>query len=782
MNLYRNALAFLFAIFVLPMFVSGQDEKEEETEDLAPEVQQLLDKSFKLWSKAIEEPRKEHERGRLEAIIEEIQAATDLTDEDAKPLVDAIDKAIEQGREVWIEEMREYMKTMMLAELKASGENPKEMMKEAEEELANVDEKDMKQILQSFPEPKNGKADAQEAWKNALAEALTDEQMDVWKKELAAKKAAQDQQIDLAIDKMRNNWRTPIERKMAPLVEAMEEAIQLGEDREEEVQALVEKVIVEVLDEMEKTTRKTIEGLPPQQLQMIPQGRISFGTQSSDPLESEAWKEGLSEILTVNEEATWDDAFAEYQKEVNEKMDERKEKVFKTQLASLRMQYTRQFDTVLTGIENTIEVDEEIRDQFKALQEEVLDAFEEKWVVKAEKHLETIGEQQAEQMLNRGYFGMALDQEDLPMNAKAWDEGLKDLLGEQFETWQLAKDRSDKRQRETLGRLMLAKMVSVLGLTPEQREKLLPVLSELGAKRYPPENFRGRMFSFSSSMFYHIMRDDQAKNKVAKLLEGGQEERWQAWIDSQANSRRSFTVKRIGDDPEPTDDALYREEALSIFLAHMRKRDRSTYLNTKLAKIEDMSQVLDLTDEQKAELTTAAKGTVELAMRSGTASRAQSIRSSISDVERGQVYSRLRNLGGNQFSYSESAKSKKIWESTVARHLDERQMKVWEETLAERKEFEEQIIRQQLLAQTERILNLGDEQVKELAPLFDGVLEKYGPDLESRFRGSSELWYYNAYYSLSLIMGIDKKKFKELLTEKQHERWKGEYEQRMGSY
>lgn len=782
MNPFRNARTILFVLLILPILAAAQDEEAEEAEELTPEVQQLLDKSFEMWSKTIEKPRKEHERARLEAIILEIQAATELGDEAVKPLHDSIDKAIEQGRDVWMEEMRDYMRKMMLMQMKASGQDAEEMLKEAEEEFENVNEEEFAQMLQFFPTPVKGKADAQEAWKEALAEALTEEQLVAWNKEIAAKEAMQAQQIDLAIDGMRKNWRTPIERRFLPIVEEMKKAIVLGDDRIAEVEALVEKAIEEVLDVMEEETRKTIEGLPPQQMEMIPQGSISFGTTSSDPLESDTWKEGLAEILTTNEEASWDDAYAAFQKKADAQREEQKEKVFKTQLGSLRMQYNRQFETVLTGIENTLEIDDEIRDSFKELQEEVLDEFEVNWREKAEEQLEKMDAQQLEQTLNQGYFGMAIDEEDLPRNSKAWDDGLKRVLGDEYESWQTAKTRSDKRQREALGRLMLVKMVNVLGLREEQREKLLPVLSDLGAKRYPPENFQGRMFSFSTSMFYHIMRDDAAKKQVSDLLVGGQVERWEEWIDSQANARRTFTVKRIGDHPEPVDDALYKEEALSNFLAQMRQRDRATYLNTKLAAIEDMSQVLSLTDEQQAELTTAAKGVVELAMKAGTSSRSQSIRSSISDVERAQVYARLRNLGGNQFSYSETPKAKKIWDSTVARLLDERQRQIWEKTLAEREEFEHEIIIQQLLAQTERILNLSDEQVKKLRPHFEGVLEKYGPDLETRFRGSSEVWYYNAYYSLSLIKGIQKGKFEGILSEKQNSRWTGEYEQRMTSY
>ena len=780
-----RCLAFaLFAILAFPLM--AQEAADETEAAFTPEQEKILESMFEVWSEVMIEPRKTHERKRLEALIQTIRDATGLTEEAAKPLVEAMDEAIKQGEGKWIEGVREFTRTTFRQQMLAAGQTADELLKEAEEskeDLKNMGEEELAQTLQFMPLPDNGRPENQAAWTAALKKALTAKQLEAWNEVLATKETARKKFIETAMEQWRQKLETPMLEAFSPVLKRLRETIELEDDRSEALDRLVDESIAESLAEQEKPVRKMIEGMTQERLDTIANGSTSFGGKpAEEPLKSEKWTKGLAKILSEKELADWDQARKEFEEEQAKELADMKDKVFKTRLAALRGQYAQQFDSILTDIRNTLELDEERGEKLKELSEEAMDAFEEVWIEKADDYLEKMPKTQRQDMIRRGYFGMALKDEDLPLNGKAWNDGLQQLLGEDFGRWKTAQERSERRQRESLGRLMIVKLVKVLGLTPEQRKTLLPILSDLGAKRYPPDQFRGRMFSFSTSMFVHIVRDDSAREKVAEHLDEVQASSWRQWVDLQLNSRRSLTVKRKSQEPEPIDDELFREEALSTFLAEMRLRDRTNYLSRKLAEVEDMIRVVALTPEQGAQLTTAAKGTSELALEAGAKSRSKTMHKSVANVPRDQIYARLRQLGGNQFSVQDSEVVKKLWDTTVDRLLTDEQRRLWKDTLAERAAFEKKILRQQLLAQTERTLNLSDDQVNALEPLFEDLLEKYGPDLARRFRSSTDPWYYNSYYSLCLVNGIEEDSLKSLLTEKQFDRWNTEFGPRMTSY
>ncbi|MFT5469827.1 MAG: hypothetical protein ACI8UO_004950 [Verrucomicrobiales bacterium] len=761
---------------------AGEAAAEEgEESDIDPEVEKMLTEHIDKWIAKMKEPRKGSEQKRLKALITEIQETTGLEKERSKPLEEAIDKAIDDSWEAYTNAQSEMLIQSWGMMMQA---DPAAQLKANEEQMANMDASQIAQMMLSQPQPDAGKPENHETWKNALKKALNTEELEIWNAELAAADEAKKEQVETIVERWSEAQSVPLLARLTPLMDKLKETIPLDDGRLEQLDELAEKAVEAAVNNWEEKIRASIKRIPLEQLSSIRQGNIGIGMElTQEPADTEIWKTGIEKILTDGESKTWATAWKKFSKDEAKELAEMAAKIIKARAANMRQQYGRQFDPVIGDILATLDLDEERETKLKKLAEEALDSFEEFWVKKNEEHVGKISATEKRTLVQRGYINVGLQEKEMPLNAEIWTEGVQQLLTEEeYKLWETSSEQREVRQKETFGKLLLMRMGKVIGLSPKQRKQLLPVLTKIGEARHNQRQ-RGQMISYNTSTFNQMFRNEEDQKKLAAKLDDSQKERWEEWLKATLSSNVNPVFERSESRPEPVSDDVFREEAITAFLYELRRRERSKFLTSKLGEVGQIARVAKLNADQTAELSAAAKGMAEMMLESVASGRSVWIRESTKDVPRETIYTRLTELGGNRFGISQQdTNAEKLWDFTMNRVLSQAQKEKWEEAVAEREKFEQSVIVQALVAQVESVLSLTSKQAEEMSPVFDALLTEYQSDLDMRFRGNSDPWYYNGYYSLSLVVGIEKETLSKILTDEQVKIWEKEHLPRMENY
>ena len=85
------------------------------------------------------------------------------------------------------------------------------------------------------------------------------------------------------------------------------------------------------------------------------------------------------------------------------------------------------------------------------------------------------------------------------------------------------------------------------------------------------------------------------------------------------------------------------------------------------------------------------------------------------------------------------------------------------------------------LTQAESALHLNEQQIVEIEPVFEELIDKYEPDFKLAF-SSRDPWYFSSHYSLCTIEGIPRESLNSILIERQIELWDRQYKSRCQSY
>lgn len=765
---------------------AGEDAADEAEEaEIPDEIEKKLTQFFEKWIGRVKEPRKIAERNRLKALIAEIQEKTGLEAEDSGPLTDAIDKAIDASWKAFEEAQKEMMVQswgMMMASELGEGDVDAQL-KEAEQHMMSMTPEQVTEMLRSQGGTEGGRPEREEIWKEALEKALNAEQLKIWNAQLAEEQDAKNERIKVAMESWFEKQAKPLRAQLESMLEKLAEVVPLDDQRREQVEKLIDEAIKSALTGPEEQVRKMIEQMPPDQVRMVERGNMSFGVSGAkDPVETKIWKEGLAKILTEGESETWAKEWKTFNEEEGKELADMAAKIIDARAANMRQQYERQFGPVVADILATVKLDEDRETELRELAEKALDDFEEFWKKKNLDYLEGLPRSEQRTMVQRGYINIGLSENEMPLQAKTWSEGLKKVLTEEeHDRWVNANEARDKRQQESFGRLLLARMDRAVGLTADQREELLPLLSEIGQDRSHRQ--RGQMVNYNTSTIDQVFLNPGDQKKIAAKLDESQQKRWKKWLEHKQNANRVTSFERPESRAEPESLDEFREEAITIFLYELRKRERREFLVPKLGEVGEIARVAGLSAEQEAELTAAAKGMAEIKLVEVAAGRSQWIRQSIKDVPRENVYQRLNDLSGNRFGISQdNSAAEQLWKDAVDRVLTSAQEKTWRAAVKDREEFEQSVIVFSLVAQVENVLSLTAEQAENFIPVFDSLITEYREDLDMRFRGHRDPWYYNGYYSLSLVEGIPDETLKRILTEDQLKIWNADHKPRMESY
>jgi len=284
-------------------------EGEKETEEgkrrtFPPKVEEAIAGFLDDCVKARREPAQEE----IEAEIEKLVEFHELDEAAAKKLKELSPKAVEASLAPWREAVDKFLRDAGAEEL---AEEPSD--EEYDEFLEEIKKAEVDEVISEIPTEGKVRASQQREWRAVLNEVLSDEQLAAWEKHEEEEKAKNEERFAKLIELTSENYRRQYGGQMDPIVEDIISTVGLDEGRSKKLEKMAEKAIDAFVDEWKKKAKEYIDNSEESRREaMLKRGYVSIGIDSdSMPQKQKVWLDGVKEILTDEERASWENALSD---------------------------------------------------------------------------------------------------------------------------------------------------------------------------------------------------------------------------------------------------------------------------------------------------------------------------------------------------------------------------------------------------------------------------------------------------------------------------------------
>ncbi|NNE93713.1 MAG: hypothetical protein HKN23_18845 [Verrucomicrobiales bacterium] len=201
-------------------------------------------------------------------------------------------------------------------------------------------------------------------------------------------------------------------------------------------------------------------------------------------------------------------------------------------------------------------------------------------------------------------------------------------------------------------------------------------------------------------------------------------------------------------------------------MADVELQKRSAFMNIV---IDDVVRLCELSEEQRGQLELAAKGATDRSMDSWRQSADRYIQGRMKGATKENADQMLQSIGNVSFGGNEAEKESEknsLWKESLGEVLSGEQIARYEKVIREREAYSAKAFGMVVMATLDEHLRLTPEQHTKLAPLAEESTSEYLDDIR-------QYWgdYFEKSMLMSLLGGAEEKQVKEILSEKQFERW-----------
>jgi len=215
-----------------------------------------------------------------------------------------------------------------------------------------------------------------------------------------------------------------------------------------------------------------------------------------------------------------------------------------------------------------------------------------------------------------------------------------------------------------------------------------------------------------------------------------------------------------------------KEDKIAAFLKEREGDARKPRAKQMQRRLEELEEIIKISDEQRRELQVASKGAVEKSLDPWWEQMDNYVRQYLQqapqDIERV-----LASIGNVDFSQSneEQAAQQSIWETTIEKVLDEQQIAAYRQSVMERLDFMYNSVAGILVSDLDRQIRLSGKQREAVMILLGPVVRENLKHLE-RWANDGHL---PVYQLPTLLGGVDSKALEKVLSEQQIEGWNERY-------
>lgn len=573
--------------------------------------------------------------------------------------------------------------------------------------------------------------------------------------------------------------------------EVIKKSLELDEKRQEKLEQLVESTFDELIElgipaiaeQFSRYSESYQEGRLATSRGALRSISVSSMPDLPDPLETEVWKKGVSDLLSPDEAKAWKHNLSQRQEkqrnediksleEILEFREERDEKYLKTWV-------DQRVARIVADLSLPKEKEKVILATGKSFLEDSVDSI-------AASSIEEI--KKATPLERRRILKMAPSRSPIHIRPEQESEELwqaaisKHLAPEEVERLKKFEEKRRERNIEAVSLVAFHSLDRYLRFGLEQEAQVLPLLRSRVRERVRQYS-RPHHPALSMSLLASDLRKDEVREKLEAVLSPMQRETLSLFLESFGyfSTTLNFEEDSEADPSLELTPAAATERFVGIYMKERLDWERQRRLIPLRSRISEMDREIGLSDTEKLELEIAAKGAVTREIEPLDERLPASVRSQIErSLKAGKKEQRLQvhmNLQSDHITAEET----EIWNDTVTSILSDEEKKSLQEIESQRVESEIAAYVEMALSEIDSSLFISDEQSKQLRPLLEEGFAEYLPYLK-RSQIYSRNWF--EFYSGGTIVSfkmIPKGKMQSIFSKEQLEIWDMKYERRVKS-
>ncbi len=766
---------------------------ERAKEPLHPDVEKALAD----YAARIVPVRRKDLSEHMTAMIAKLVEMTKLADDaKKKALEDAAEKAVDETMKPFAKSVMETNRVRLVMEPQPK----KELTKEEAAALAAGIQRWAFEALATnrlvlgctLPED-------QPLWSAALKAQLSNEQLALWDKHMAALRETKTKEIKEMLDPWEKFARGVAETSVKRKIEQMAKDLKLDEARTKKLQAAAAATIDRICkDERARAEEALSFVTDKRRAESLRRSKVFDGIKlDADPQRDRQWLDAMKSIVPQEELA----ALAKKKADARAKLEKDWMEFLKPSQAAFTLQAKKAMDEATETLLTAIGLPQERTKDFALAKKGALERVEKMWMKSARKALEGEDEESIRLRMEsfkkskRTYYIGFDDDEKVLQNDPVWKEDtMKVLTPEERKSYETAKaDRKTRRVR-AMGLVFVAELDKKVAFTAAQREKMLPIAERVVGGQtilFPTDNENSRYGRDYEQQYFFTAAKEIKEDELKPILDAKQLANWKNAMESGPERSRSRGMVIINGvvqgqkeekKPEPPKGPQRRpepeavEHAISDYLHKKTMTERKRVLTGMLLKAEDAGRVAALPAKAIARLETAARGATEGVMYDMKPNWDRNVR----DYTRGATAQNIvtRLAGANDYYYyndrDNMADKQPIWTNTVKTELNAEQQAAWKTETDARMVFAERAMVAAVLAEFDRRYSINVAQWGKLEPVVTKNVTEYRVDIENYFSNSTP-WHLQSYSTLIPVAGVPEKDMKTLLSKEQWNRWAEAY-------
>lgn len=220
------------------------------------------------------------------------------------------------------------------------------------------------------------------------------------------------------------------------------------------------------------------------------------------------------------------------------------------------------------------------------------------------------------------------------------------------------------------------------------------------------------------------------------------------------------------------DENATTEDKIAAFLKKREADARKPRSEQMLRRIEELEEIVGITEKQKKDLRIASKGAVEKSLDPWRKQMDEYVRQYLQRAPQ-NVDMVLASIGNVNFGQSpeQQAAAQSIWQATIEKVLDAKQMETYRKAADARRAFLYRAVSDVLIADLDRNLRLTAKQRVSLRKMLVPIVEENLSYLD-RWSNDGNL---PVYQLPTLLGGVDSEVLEKVLSEQQIEGWTTRY-------
>lgn len=774
------------------------DPDVDPMKDFPEATRKAFDEALGIWIKAIAGGREKLATKRLNATADELKQEFNLKDEPAAILKAAVKDAVAESRKPWEQAMINWVKTIYAPRLRADEANALKNIQETSKSMAAMTEDQIDSMLEDAPISPKGDPRNQNAWKTALAKALSPEQFAKHNDKAGKEKQRAEKLIAELRDRILKSLEGRLRKEIQPLVQLLRNTIPLDEARAKAIDEAAAAAVAEAVALRAKSVTQMLESIPePSRQQMLTNQMENFslgedGQEEAVPSKQKSWTEGLAKVLTKEEFADWDKALKTHVVAEDKKAREDLARLIDTVSENYRQNFTQQMDPLVADIRSSISLDADRSKRLEEAAKKAVDVAIEAWKKRAAEQVMKLPSQQRDMMMQQGYVSVGWSEDDQPQNQKQWKDDIAALLTPEEKTqWETAKTQRKESRRRVATLVMISALDERIAFTTSQRTALEPIIAKIADKQLAP-----RMEQQWGSMNFQTIANYARgidRKEIDPLLEDWQRELWQTQV---VDANRSDNMDNGPEPaaPGPLDlapaipDPVAVEAAISDYLLKMARLEREQAAARMKSASFDIARAAKISDTTQKRLSIAAKGAVEEEITAWFNQYNDWVRNQINsrnaNILPANIAGHLRQFGRVNFGNRARAEDNPLWKTATATLLNETERTAWARETGAREAYRKQATIALILTDFDNQVRLTSKQTTELEALAIKAFDDYSPDIDRYFgsRDPNSPWELNSYYNALILQAVPEATMKKTLTEHQWKIWDTQYRNRTQGY